>query len=70
MVAMDTLADTIRKRFRKSGWSMNKLAIESGVSYSGVHRFVNGTDHTTILTADQLCRALVLKLVASLKSKH
>ncbi len=67
MVAMDTLADTIRKAFHKSDWSMNKLAKESGVSYSCVHGFLMGTDHTTLLTADKLCRALGLKLVASRK---
>ena len=61
--AMDTLADTIRKEFRKSGRSIKSLADDAGVCYASAHRFIQGTDNTTLATADKVCRILGLKLV-------
>lgn len=60
---MDTLADTIRKEFRKSGRTILSVADDSGLGYANVHRLINTTDRVTLATADKVCRALGLRLV-------
>ena len=68
--AMDSLIETIREEFRKSGRSMKSVAEEAGLGYGNVHRIINTTDRVSLATADKVCRVLGLKLVASRKRKR
>ena len=56
------LANAIRASFRESGWSIKRLAEESGVPYSSCHGFAVGTRDVSTGVASRLCRALGLQV--------
>jgi len=56
------MADLLRATFRKSGLSVKRLAIESGVAYASVHGFMAGDRDAALSTACRLCRVLGLEL--------
>lgn len=61
------LANTIRAAFRESGWSIKRLAGESGVPYSSCHGFAVGTRDVSTGVASRLCKALGLRLIKARK---
>jgi len=56
------LANVIRAAFHESGWSIKRLAEESGVPYSSCHGFAVGTRDVSTGVASRLCRALGLRV--------
>lgn len=52
------LAEQLRATFEQSGMSKFELARRSGVSYSGVHRFISGERDITLDTASRLAEVL------------
>jgi len=56
------LANAIRAAFQESGWSIKRLAEESGVPYSSCHGFAVGTRDVSTGVASRLCRALGLQV--------
>lgn len=58
------LAGTIRKAIESSGLLRSELARQSGLSYSMIHRFMDGHD-LNLASGSKLCEALGLELVAS-----
>ena len=56
------MALTIRKAFKRSGWTRAKLARESGVAYSAVHRFLGAERDISLWTVQRLCDTLSLEL--------
>jgi len=58
------LANMIRAEFRASGWSIKRLADESGVPYASCHGFATGTRDVATGVASRLCKALGLRIVA------
>ena len=58
------LANVIRASFRASGWSIKRLAGESGVQYASVHGFATAKRDISTGVASRLCKALGLRLVA------
>jgi len=63
-----SMADIIREEFKRSGQSMLALSKQSGVRYSGVHRFIGGAG-VTLDVADKMARALELELVPRRRTK-
>ena len=58
------LANAIRVSFRASGWSIKRLADESGVPYASVHGFATAKRDISTGVGSRLCRALGLRLTA------
>ena len=56
------MADLIRQVFRKRGWSIKRLADESGLPYASAHAFILATRDPTLSTAARMCRVLGLEL--------
>lgn len=56
------MGDLIRATFRKSGLSVNQLALRSGVPYASVHAIVAGTRDPALSTTAKLCDVLGLEL--------
>ena len=56
------MGDLIRATFRKSGLSVNQLALRSGVPYASVHAIVAGTRDPALSTTARLCKVLGLEL--------
>jgi plasmid maintenance system antidote protein VapI len=52
------LGKQLREAFRKSGLTRFALAKQSGVPYSGIHRFVAGERDISLSTASRLCDVL------------
>jgi plasmid maintenance system antidote protein VapI len=52
------LGEQLREAFRKSGLTRFALAKQSGVPYSGIHRFVAGDRDISLSTASRLCDVL------------
>lgn len=65
----NSLANDLRAAFRESGWSIKRLADESGVPYSSCHGFAAGTKDVSTGVASRLCEALGLRLTKSRKRK-
>jgi len=65
----NSLANDIRAAFRESGWSIRRLAIESGVPYSSCHGFAVGTKDVSTGVASRLCEALGLRLAKAKRRK-
>ncbi|MFQ5464086.1 MAG: helix-turn-helix domain-containing protein [Phycisphaerae bacterium] len=66
----DEIGDAIRSAFKRSGWSMLKLAKRSGLGYASVYDFVTYPEkmiYTT--TASRLSEALGLVLTQTGKRK-
>ena len=61
------LANAIRAAFRESGWSIKRLADESGVPYSSCHGFAMVTRDVASGVASRLCEALGLRLTKARK---
>ena len=64
------MGDLIRETFRKSGLSVNQLALQSKVPYATVHGVVAGTRDPALSTVDKLCRVLGLELRAVRRGKR
>ena len=60
----------LQEAFRQSGWSIYRLAKDSGVSQPVVSRFVNGKRGITLATASKLAEVLGLELVAKKGKKR
>jgi len=56
------LASAIRAVFRESGWSIKRLATESGIAYASAFGFAKGTRDISTGVASRLCKALGLQL--------
>jgi helix-turn-helix protein len=52
------LGAQLREAFRRSGLTRFALAKQSGVPYSGIHRFVAGERDISLSTASRLCDVL------------
>jgi transcriptional regulator with XRE-family HTH domain len=61
------LEQQLRDAFRQSGWSIYRLAKDSGVSQPVVSRFVNEKRGITLATASKLAEVLGLELVSKKK---
>jgi len=59
---MPTMSDQLRDVIRRSGRSLNSLALESGLPASAVTRFMAGTS-ITLRTFDRLAATLRLQLI-------
>lgn len=59
-----TITEQLRDTIRKSGKSLNSIAIESGVPNPVVVRFVNKKQGLSLLSADKLATYFGLALVA------
>lgn len=57
------LADAIREAFKATGWSIKRLADESGCAYAAVYGMVHETRDVSTGTASKLCATLGLKLI-------
>jgi transcriptional regulator with XRE-family HTH domain len=57
------LEQQLRDAFRQSGWTIYRLAKDSGVSQPVVSRFVNEKRGITLATASKLAEVLGLELV-------
>ncbi len=64
---MKHLEKQIRMAIKKSGYSIYKLAKESGVSQPVLCRFMNGKRGITLATASKLADTLGLKLILEKK---
>ncbi|HPF40815.1 MAG TPA: helix-turn-helix transcriptional regulator [Phycisphaerae bacterium] len=59
----ETLKTSLLDAIERDGRTLNALAIDAGVSYSILYRFVTGERRTiTLDVAERLCVALGLKL--------
>lgn len=56
------LGKQLREAFRSSGMSMFALSKQSGVPYSGIHRFINADRDLTLSTASKVADVLGLEL--------
>lgn len=54
----------ILRSLKKSGWSVKRLAEESGVPYSSTHGFIVNDRKATLGSAEQWCHALGLEVVS------
>ena len=52
------LGKQLREAFKASGMTRFALAKQSGVPYSGVHRFIAGKRDISLTTASKLCEVL------------
>jgi transcriptional regulator with XRE-family HTH domain len=58
------VTDQLKEAIRRSGESLNHLGRRAGVDDGSLSRFIRGERDLTLATADRLCKALGLKLVA------
>lgn len=56
------MADLIQRTFRKSGLSIKRLSVLSGVPYASAYGVVNEGRDPALSTAAKLCRTLRLEL--------
>ena len=59
---MKDISDQLRAAVIESPLSLYKIALESGVSYGQLHRFVNGDRDLSLTTAAMLARWARLEL--------
>lgn len=65
-----TLAAILRDAVRRSGFSVYKIAKDSGVDQSTLNKFLNGErDNLRLDIADRLFRYFGLRVVTAAKSK-
>ena len=64
------LAKAIRVSFGASGWSIKRLADQSGVQYASVHGFATAKRDISTGVAARLCKALGLRLTADKRRKR
>ena len=63
------MADTIKRAFRQSGWSMKRLSDLSETRYASVHGFITGERDPALSTIDRWCKVLGLTLKPNKRTK-
>lgn len=64
-----TVSETLRQAIRDSGLSLYRIAKDSGVAYSAVHGFYNGTKNVGPPILDKLAEYLELELKPKRKGR-
>ena len=64
-----SMADRIRAAIERDGRTVYRLSQDSGVAQAVIGRFVHGERDLNLRTADRLCEALGLRLVADKRRK-
>ncbi|MHC4064440.1 MAG: helix-turn-helix domain-containing protein [Planctomycetota bacterium] len=57
-----SIEEQLRETARACGWSIKRLAEETGTPYSAMHRFYVGYGGITLTTASRVAEALALEL--------
>lgn len=63
------IRDALLRALKESGWSLKRLAEESGVGYASTHGFFVNDRKATLGSAEQWCHALGLEVVPRRKRK-
>lgn len=58
------IRDALIRALDESGWSLKRLADESGVPYASTHGFFVSARKSTLESAEQWCHALGLDVVS------
>ncbi len=58
----ETLAGTVRQAIRDSGETMYRVALDSGVNYTTLHRFMTGKRAISLEALEKLCAYLGMRL--------
>lgn len=66
----NNLTDSVREAFRRSGLSVKRLSVLSGVPYASAHAFVAGDRDPRASTLEKLAAALGLTLCAVQQPKR
>lgn len=56
------VATRIKELLRARNWSVNRLAVEAGLTSSTLYSIMEGTNNPTITTIETLCEALDISL--------
>lgn len=56
------VAKRIKELLRARNWSVNRLAVEAGLTSSTLYSIMEGTNNPTITTIETLCEALDISL--------
>jgi plasmid maintenance system antidote protein VapI len=57
-------SEVLQKAIRESDLSLYRLALDAGIGYASLHRFVHGERSVSLDVFDKLCECLGLELRA------